>query len=183
LQANHNGTASRLYCRLAGLVVPFTSSHPTLNAELIPVTGCSTGLGQAIATHVYNAGHNIVATARNLSSLSYLPDGPKVLKLRLDVTSSDSITSAIDAAVEKFGRLDVVINNAGYAAMTESEGFPEEEARMQLETNFWGPVAVTNASLRVFREVNAQGQGGTIVQISSIGGYLAYQGSSFYHAR
>jgi NAD(P)-dependent dehydrogenase (short-subunit alcohol dehydrogenase family) len=154
-----------------------------LNAELIPVTGCSTGLGQAIATHVYNAGHNIVATARNLSSLSYLPDGPKVLKLRLDVTSSDSITSAIDAAVEKFGRLDVVINNAGYAAMTESEGFPEEEARMQLETNFWGPVAVTNASLRVFREVNAQGQGGTIVQISSIGGYLAYQGSSFYHAR
>jgi NAD(P)-dependent dehydrogenase (short-subunit alcohol dehydrogenase family) len=146
------------------------------------VTGCSTGLGQAIASHVHNAGHRIVATARNINSLNYLPDGPHVLKLSLDVTSNDSVTSAIDATVKQFGRIDVVVNNAGYGSMGELEGFPEEDARLQLETNFWGAVNVTRASLRAFREVNAPGQGGTIVQVSSLGGYVAFEGSSFYHA-
>jgi len=79
--------------------------------------------------------------------------------------------------------MDVVINNAGYGAMGECEGFPEDEARMQFETNFWGPVRVTKESLRVFREVNTPGQGGTIVQVSSLGGYLAFEGNAFYHAR
>jgi NAD(P)-dependent dehydrogenase (short-subunit alcohol dehydrogenase family) len=114
--------------------------------------------------------------------LGYLPDDPKVLKLSLDVTSNDSIVSAINATVRQFGRLDVVINNAASGSMCEAEGFPEVEARMQMETNFWGPVRITRESLRVFREVNAPGQGGTIVQVSSLGGYLGFEGISFYSA-
>lgn len=147
------------------------------------ITGCSTGLGQSFAKYRHNAGHNIVATARKIESLHYLPDGPKVLKVCVDVTSSGSITAAINATVKRFGRLDVVINNAGYNVTTELEAFPEEEARRQMETLFWGPVHLTRESIRVFREINAPGQGGTIIQVSSIGGYLAYQGSAFYHAR
>jgi NAD(P)-dependent dehydrogenase (short-subunit alcohol dehydrogenase family) len=154
-----------------------------LYAESISVTGCSTGLGQAIATHVYSAGHNIVATARNIKSLTFLPDSSKVLKLNLDVTSQDSIVAAFDAATKHFGRLNVVINNAGFGSIGELEGYPEEVARLSMETMFWGPVNVTRESLRVFRDLNAPGQGGTIVQVSSIGGYLAYEGNCFYHAR
>lgn len=147
------------------------------------VTGCSSGVGQSFAKYVHKAGHNIVATARNMECLSYLPDGPKVLKLSLDVTNSNSITEAVNATVMRFGRLDVVVNNAGYNVTTELEGFPDEQARKQVDTMFWGPVRLTQESIRVFREVNAPGQGGTIVQVSSIGGYLAVQGSAFYHAR
>lgn len=147
------------------------------------VTGSSSGLGASIAKHAHAAGHNVVATARNPSSLSYLPDSSKVLKLSLDVTSRDSINAAIAATVLRFGRLDVVINSAGYGVTSELEGFPENEARKQMETMFWGPVWLTKESLRVFREVNEPGRGGTIVQISSMGGYLAFQGNAFYHAR
>jgi NAD(P)-dependent dehydrogenase (short-subunit alcohol dehydrogenase family) len=148
------------------------------------ITGCSAGgLGSSIAKYVHEQGHNVVATARNVASLHYLPDGPKVLKLSLDVTSQDSITAAVNSAVKRFGRLDVVINNAGYGAMSELEGFPEDETRKQMETNFWGPMHLTRESIRVFREVNAPGQGGTIIQVSSMGGYLGYPGNSMYHAR
>jgi NAD(P)-dependent dehydrogenase (short-subunit alcohol dehydrogenase family) len=117
-----------------------------------------------------------------VNSLSYLPDSDKVLKLNLDVTSLESITAVLDATVKRFGRLDVAINNAGYAALGEFEGFSEDEARLQMETLFWGPIRISKLVLKVFREVNAPGQGGTIVQVSSIGGYLGFQGTSFYHA-
>ena len=147
------------------------------------VTGCSTGLGESIAKFVQGAGHNIAATARNVNSLHYLSDGPKMLKLSLDVTSLPSITAAIDATVKRFNRLDVVINCAGYGVTTELEAFPEDEARRQVETMFWGPAYLRRESIRVFREANAPGQGGTIVQVSSIGGYLASEGNAFYHAR
>ncbi|PVH75529.1 NAD(P)-binding protein, partial [Cadophora sp. DSE1049] len=78
------------------------------------VTGCFTGLGKAFAERIHNAGHTLVATARNTTLLSYLPDGPQVLKLSLNVTSNDSIAFVFNAAVKQFGRIDVVINNAGY---------------------------------------------------------------------
>jgi NAD(P)-dependent dehydrogenase (short-subunit alcohol dehydrogenase family) len=151
--------------------------------EHTPVTGCSTEFGQAIATHIHNAGHNIVATARNANSLAYLPDEPNVLKLSLDVTFNNSVVLAINTAVTKFGQIDVVINNAGYGSMCEVEGFPDDEARMQMETNFWGPVRITKEALRVFREVNAPGWGGTIVQVSATSGFLSFEGLAFYNAR
>lgn len=147
------------------------------------MTGCSSGIGKSLAQTIYNAGHNIVATARDTTSLSYLPDGPTVLKLSLDVTSQEAISQAVSNAVTKFKRIDVFVNNAGYGLMGDMEGIPEADARLQLETNFWGPVHVTIEALRVFREVNPFGQGGTVVQVSSMGGWLTAPGHSFYHAR
>lgn len=123
-----------------------------------------------------------MATARNIDTLSYLPDEANVLKLSLDVTSREAILESLSATVAKFGRLDVVINNAGYALMGDTEAIPESDARLQMETLFWGPVLVTQEAVRIFREVNPAGKGGTIVQVSSIGGYLTFPGSSFYHA-
>ena len=129
------------------------------------------------------AGHHVVATARNVASLSYLPDGPRVLKLGLDVTSKSDITLSLSTAVEKFGRIDILVNNAGYAVMGDTETVPESDARLQMETLFWGPVFLTQQAVRIFREANPPGQGGTVVQVSSIGGLVTFPGSAFYHAR
>jgi NAD(P)-dependent dehydrogenase (short-subunit alcohol dehydrogenase family) len=144
------------------------------------VTGCSTGLGREIARIVHQAGQCIVATARDVNSLSYLPDDPKVLKISLDVTSKAAIKEAIATTVKKFGRLDVAVNNAGYGLAGDTEVVPDEAARLEMETLFWGPVHVTQEVLPIFREVNPQG--GTIVNVSSIGGWLTFPGNAFYHA-
>ncbi|KAJ5711749.1 NAD(P)-binding protein [Penicillium malachiteum] len=146
------------------------------------VTSCSSGLGKSLAQIIYKAGHRLVATARNVPSLSYLPDEPNVLKLELDVTSQEAITSAFATALQRFPEIQVVINNAGYGLMGDMEAISEPEARDQLETIFWGPVHITQKALEIFREVNPKGRGGTIVQVSSIGGFLTAPGHSFYHA-
>ncbi|KAH8811319.1 hypothetical protein F5884DRAFT_270486 [Xylogone sp. PMI_703] len=146
------------------------------------ITGCSTGLGKSFATVIHNAGQRVVASARNINSLSYLPDSPNVLKLTLDVTSKDAIKKAVDDIVKKFGRIDVLINNAGYSLMGDTEAIPEEDARVQLETLFWGPVRLTQEILPVFRDVNPPYTGGTVVQISSVGGWVTFPGGAFYHA-
>ncbi|KAF7121631.1 hypothetical protein CNMCM5793_009102 [Aspergillus hiratsukae] len=146
------------------------------------ITGCSSGLGKSLASLVHSAGHRLVATARNVDSLSYLPDSPNVLKLALDVTSKPAIHETLSAAVTKFGRLDMVINNAGYVLMGDTETIPESDARLQLDTIFWGPALISQEAVRIFREANPPGAGGTIVQISSIGAYKAFPGSAFYHA-
>ncbi|KAJ5723195.1 hypothetical protein N7488_001230 [Penicillium malachiteum] len=146
------------------------------------ITGCSSGLGKSLATTVHQAGHKLVATARNINTLSYLPDEPNVLKISLDVTSQDDISNCFEKAVEKFGQLDIVINNAGYVVMGDTEGIPESEARLEMETLFWGPVRITREATRIFREINPAGRGGTVIQVSSIGGYITFPGSSFYHA-
>ena len=66
--------------------------------------------------------------------------------------------------------------------MGDTEGIPESEARLEMETLFWGPVRITREATRIFREVNPAGRGGTVIQVSSIGGYITFPGSSFYHA-
>ncbi|OOQ81813.1 retinol dehydrogenase 8 [Penicillium brasilianum] len=146
------------------------------------VTGCSSGIGKSLAKTIYNAGQRIVATARDVTSLSYLPDDPTVLKLHLDVTRPETITQAIADAIAQFYGIDVFINNAGYSLIGDMEGIPDADARHQLETNFWGPVHVTREALRVFRETNGPARGGTVVQVSSMGGWITAPGHSFYHA-
>jgi NAD(P)-dependent dehydrogenase (short-subunit alcohol dehydrogenase family) len=144
------------------------------------LTGSSRGLGRAIAAAVLDAGHQLVATARNPESLDDLlaahPDD--VLALALDVTDTAAAEAAIAAGRERFGRLDVVVNNAGYADLAAIEDVDPAAFRAQIDTNLFGVVNVTKAALPVLRE---QG-GGHILQVSSIGGRLATPGLAAYQS-
>jgi len=151
------------------------------------ITGTSSGLGAAFAKHIHARGHNLVATARNPSSLSYLPTSPKILKLSLDVTSIPSIKATFASAIEKFGHVDIVVNNAGYLLIGDTENASDEEARREIDTNFWGTVDVSKEAVRVMRDVNGKREdgekrGGLVVQVSSLGGQVAVAGNAFYHA-
>jgi len=102
--------------------------------------------------------------------------------VKLDVTVPEQITAAFAAAKERFGRVDVVVNNAGYGLVGEIEGTPDKEARDQFEVNFWAVVNVTKEATKFFREVNPKGAGGRLINISTCGGYSANQCLPFYSA-
>jgi NAD(P)-dependent dehydrogenase (short-subunit alcohol dehydrogenase family) len=140
-------------------------------------------MGAAYVAQIAKAGHRVVATARKVSALDHIEDAPNVLKLKLDVTSPSDVSAVVAATVEKFGRIDVLINNAGYGLMSDFESTSDEEGRRLVETNFWGAINMTREVLPVFREVNPKGQGGTVVQVSSMGGFIGFPGNAFYHAR
>ncbi|KAK4448488.1 hypothetical protein QBC34DRAFT_449562 [Podospora aff. communis PSN243] len=145
------------------------------------ITGCSSGIGKALAQLLLTKNQRIVATARKLEALSFLPsDSPSVLKLTLDVSSPASIDAAVASALAHFSRLDVVVNNAGYALYGDTENAPPEQARHVIETNFWGTVSLTQHAMRIMREQSPQG--GVVMNVSSMGGRVAYQGHAFYHA-
>ncbi|PVH75497.1 NAD(P)-binding protein, partial [Cadophora sp. DSE1049] len=149
------------------------------------VTGCSSGLGAALASHISKSpSHRLIATARNPSTLSYLPsNSPNILTLPLDVTSPSSISSAFSTGLTHFGRIDYVVNNAGYGIFAEAEGTEEDNARGIFETNFWGSVNVALEAVRVFREGNGfGGRGGMLVQVSSLLGRVAGGGQTHYSA-
>ncbi|KAH7109056.1 retinol dehydrogenase 8 [Dendryphion nanum] len=167
------------------------------------ITGCSSGIGLGLATYLSTLTHSttstprIAATARSLSSLSTLPSAPNILKLELDVTSDSSVAAALATTVAHFGRIDVVVNNAGFNVLAEAEMVSMDAARDIMETNFWGAVRVTRAVLPILRDSNAngsavgkdgvkgvegEGRGGVILQVTSLGGRFAFAGNSFYHA-
>ncbi|KAI1325901.1 retinol dehydrogenase 8 [Xylariaceae sp. FL0255] len=149
------------------------------------ITGCSSGIGAALATRLATTtSSRVVATARNVSALAYLKDDNNVLKVALNVTSPESIDEAFRQAVEKFGRVDVVVNNAGYTIFGDEEAMTLEEGKALFETNFWGTVNVTNHALPVLRDQNPKtGQkGGLILYVSSVGGFVTSPGNAFYHA-
>ncbi|KAK5100492.1 hypothetical protein LTS08_005243 [Lithohypha guttulata] len=149
------------------------------------ITGCSTGIGAAFAAQAHQLNHPVVATARNPSTLSYLPDNnPSVLKLQLDVTSDTSINAALQSAVAHFKRIDILVNNAGYNRLGVTEAVPESEVRDIMETVFWGAARLTTRILPIMRETNAQqgSIGGTIIQITSMGGRVVFPGNAGYHA-
>ncbi|KAI0376170.1 NAD(P)-binding protein [Hypomontagnella monticulosa] len=151
------------------------------------ITGCSSGIGLALAQHIAKTpSQRLVATARNPASLSSIPDSPRVLKVALDVTSVDSLDAAFDAALTRFKRVDIVVNNAGYNIMGDTEATPRgnADARKLLDTNFWGAVDATKRALTIFREENPKSgqQGGVILNVSSMGGFLGSPGSAYYHA-
>lgn len=144
------------------------------------ITGASSGFGDAFARYAIAQGYNVVATARDPSRLAAIaalaPD--RVLVERLDVTQPGQIADAIKIAVARFGRIDVLINNAGYGIVGAAEETPEAELRAQIETNFFGAVAVTTAALPHLRDQRS----GAIVNISSLGGQLSFAGFSAYSA-
>ena len=138
------------------------------------ITGSSRGLGRALAEAVAASGDELVATARNVESLAGL-GGEHVA---LDVTDPEAARAAVAFAVERFGRLDVVVNNAGYADLGSIEEMPPEVFDAQIATNFFGVVNVTRAALPVLRAQRS----GHFIQVSTAGGRNAYPGQSAYHA-
>ncbi|QEC78923.1 SDR family oxidoreductase [Mucilaginibacter ginsenosidivorax] len=148
--------------------------------KVIFITGASKGFGRVWTEAALERGDNVVATARNISALDDLVKkyGNSILTLPLDVTSRDSAFNAIQQAYSHFGRLDVVINNAGYGHFGATEEVSEEEARAQMDTNFFGTLWVTQAALPVMRKQKS----GHIIQISSIGGVIALPVLGIYHA-
>ncbi|WP_433361475.1 oxidoreductase [Actinoplanes sp. CA-142083] len=144
------------------------------------ITGTSRGLGRQIAESVLAAGDRVVATARRPEQLKDLADayGDRVRTVALDVTDPAAAQAAVAAAVDAFGRLDVLVNNAGYADVTAIEDMPADEFRAQIDANFFGVVNVTRAALPVMR---AQG-GGRIIQVSSVGGRVGGPGLGAYQS-
>ena len=142
------------------------------------ITGSSRGLGRALAEAVLEAGDQLVATARTPDQLADLvaraPERARAVAL--DVTDRAQADLAIEAAVEAFGRIDVVVNNAGYANIGAIEDFTEEDWRAQVETNLWGVINVTRAALPILRAQRA----GHVIQISSVGGRTVSAGLGPY---
>ncbi|KAK3324027.1 short-chain dehydrogenase/reductase-like protein SDR [Cercophora scortea] len=150
------------------------------------VTGCSSGIGRALATVIAAKGDRLIATARNVSTLSYLPTSPSILPLALDVTSLPSIDAALSTALSHFHRIDVFVNNAGYSLTGDTENATDAAARRCMDTDFWGTVDITKRALGILRDVNPSTgggqQGGVIANVTSLGGRIGFPGSAFYHA-
>jgi NAD(P)-dependent dehydrogenase (short-subunit alcohol dehydrogenase family) len=144
------------------------------------ITGCSKGFGRFWAEAALERGDKVAATARDASTLAPLAEqyGDSVLTMALDVQDHDADFAAVQKAHEVFGRLDVVVNNAGYGLFGAVEEVSEAEARDQIETNLFGALWVTQAALPVMRE---QGSG-HVIQVSSIGGVTAFPEVGLYHA-
>ncbi|MEE4545234.1 SDR family NAD(P)-dependent oxidoreductase [Streptomyces sp. V4-01] len=145
------------------------------------VSGASRGLGREIVAAALEAGHRVVAGVRSPSALDDLAakhgDG-QLAVVPLDVTDADAARAAVATAVDRFGRLDVLVNNAGYANVDPVEDVGFDDFRTQVDTNLFGVVRLTQAALPVMREQRS----GHIVQVSSVGGRLAVPGLSAYQS-
>ena len=144
------------------------------------ITGTSRGFGREWAIAALDRGDKVAATARDTATLADLVDkfGDAILPITLDVTDRAADFAAVKQAHDHFGRLDVVVNNAGYGQFGFVEELSEQDARDQIETNVFGALWVTQAALPYLRE---QGSG-HIIQVSSIGGITAFPNVGIYHA-
>ncbi|OEK02785.1 short-chain dehydrogenase/reductase [Roseivirga sp. 4D4] len=144
------------------------------------ITGASAGFGKAFAEYAISQNYNVVVTARRLDKLAALealaPN--QVLAPKMDVTDNSQIEEAVDKAMKRFGQIDVLINNAGYGTVGAVEETPEDELRAQMETNFFGAIAVTKAVLPHMRDQKS----GAIVNMSSMGGQMSFGGFGPYSA-
>ncbi|MBC3762712.1 oxidoreductase [Quadrisphaera oryzae] len=144
------------------------------------ITGCSTGLGRALASAVLDRGWNAVVTARDPGTVRDLVEAHPgtALAVALDVTDGAQVRAAVDAALERFGAVDVLVNNAGYGYRSAVEEGDDDEVRALFDTNVHGAVAMTKAVLPGMRERRR----GAVVNISSIGAQLCPPGSGYYAA-
>ena len=144
------------------------------------ITGSSRGLGRSLTAAVLAHGDKVAATARDPKQLddlkSQYPD--HILPIQLDVTDNAQIAKAVEETLEKFARIDVLVNNAGFGITGAAEAFSDEQVRIQLETNLYAPIAVTRAILPIMRKQRS----GRILQISSVGGRVGNPGLSMYQA-
>ncbi len=144
------------------------------------ITGTSRGFGRTWAIAALERGDKVAATARNTATLDDLVAkyGDALLPIELDVTDRDADFAAVKQAHDHFGRLDIVVNNAGYGQFGFVEELSEQDARDQIETNVFGALWITQAALPFLREQRS----GHIIQVSSIGGITAFPNIGMYHA-
>ena len=144
------------------------------------VTGSSRGLGRSLIKAILSKGDKVAATARDISSLQDLVKqyGEAILPVQLDVNNKAQVHQAIAAVVKHFGRIDVLVNNAGFGITGAVEAYSDEQVRSQLETNLYAPIEITRAVLPYMREKRS----GHILQISSMGGRVGSGGVSIYQA-
>ena len=144
------------------------------------ITGCSTGFGRALARYTLDRGYRVVVTARNPADVADLATGnvERALVLALDVTRPEQIAASVQAAEAKFGRIDVLVNNAGVGYFGAVEESDDAEVRRMFEINFWGLANMTRAALPGMRARRA----GHIVNISSMGGVRGAPAVGYYNA-
>ncbi|QJD97328.1 SDR family NAD(P)-dependent oxidoreductase [Mucilaginibacter robiniae] len=149
-------------------------------AKIWFITGSSRGLGRSLTEAVLSKGDKVAATARNMDSLKDLVTQYQdaVYPIELDVNAKDQVRKAIAETVEHFGRIDVLVNNAGFGITGAVEAFSNEQVRSQLETNLYAPIELTRAVLPYMRKQRS----GHILQISSMGGRVGSGGVSIYQA-
>ena len=142
------------------------------------ITGCSTGFGRELAKLIIARGWPVVVTARNRAQVENLATSDKVLALELDVTDGKEIDAAVKAAEEKFGAIDVLVNNAGYGYLTTVEEGEDKQIRAMFDANVFGLFALTRAVLPGMRKRRK----GHIINITSVGGHVGNPGSGYYAA-
>ena len=144
------------------------------------ISGCSTGFGRLLAEKLLAQGECVAATARQVSAIEDLgpPDHKRLLRAPLDVTRSSQIRHAVALALAKFGRIDVLVNNAGYGYFSLQEDGDLDEIRRLFETNVFGLIRLTQAVLPGMRERRS----GVVVNLSSVAGRVAFPRSGFYNA-
>jgi len=145
--------------------------------KTIFITGASTGIGKATAKLFQSKGWNVIATMRNPGNETELSNLDNVLVAKLDVLDLDSIKNAVAQGIQKFGKIDTLVNNAGYGAYGPLESFSRENIARQFNTNVIGLLDVTKALLSHFRE----NKNGMIINISSIGGQMTFPLGALYH--
>ena len=157
-----------------------TTTPTTPNPSVFLVSGASRGLGREIARAALAAGHKVVAGVRKPGALDDLTAeyGDRLAAVPLDVTDGEAARAAVRTAVDRFGRLDVLVNNAGYANVASVEDVDFDDFRTQVDTNLFGVVRLTQAALPVMREQRS----GHVIQISSVGGRLATPGLAAYQS-
>jgi NAD(P)-dependent dehydrogenase (short-subunit alcohol dehydrogenase family) len=147
-------------------------------SKTVLITGASSGIGEATAKYFLQKGWNVAATMRSPTDTPDWTTAENIICPRLDVTLPETIEIAVHETVEHFGRVDVLVNNAGYALMGSLEGVTLKQLERQFQTNVFGLVATIQTVLPIMR----QQRSGTIVNVASIGGRLAFPLASSYHA-
>ena len=156
------------------------ADNPSNQKPVWFITGCSTGFGRELAKVLIDRGYRVVATARDPRKIADLVEGHSVtaLAVKLDVEKQPQIEAAVEAAKRKFGRIDVLVNNAGYGYLAAIEEGEDADVRAMFETNFFGLAATTRAVLPLMRAQKS----GAIVNISSMGGFIGFPGFGYYAA-
>ncbi len=144
----------------------------------ILITGASSGIGEGTALYFLEKGWKVAATMRNPDANTSLPEHDNLIKLRLDVTDTESIAQSVSAVEEAFGGVDVVLNNAGYGTAGPFEAATEAQVKRQFDVNVFGVMAVTRAFLPLFKAQKS----GLFINVSSIGGLITFPIFSLYHA-